>query len=273
MADARRHGSAAHRRREPLALLPRPLAGGALIAIGIGLLFNLNVACRTLPGWEIAIALIVCAATAFFGATTGFLVGVLLAILIFGVQYGQIGAIRRSLSGTDRRSSVIRGPDAAARLAAAGGRTRIYTLQGYLFFLNAQAIHRRAAAETGDLRVLILDFRETVGLDSSALIAFRKVGQLAEQRGFDVLLVHLEPAARLQITRSGLTADPRFRIRDTLDEALREAESLLLAEAGGAGPGRSPASPGTWPIGWAARSGRRISPRISPSANSRRGRR
>ncbi|MBA9065401.1 MULTISPECIES: SLC26A/SulP transporter family protein [Methylobacterium] len=221
----------------PLALLPRPLAGGALIAIGIGLLFNLNIACRTLPGWEIAIALVVCAATAFFGATTGFLVGVLLAILIFGVQYGQIGAIRRSLSGAERRSSVIRGPDAAARLQEAGGRTRIYTLQGYLFFLNAQAIYRRAGAEAGDLRVLILDFRETVGLDSSALIAFRKVGQLAEQRGFDVLLVHLDPAARLQIARNGLTADPHIRIRDTLDEALREAEATLLAEAGGAGPG------------------------------------
>jgi sulfate permease, SulP family len=221
----------------PLALLPRPLAGGALIAIGIGLLFNLGVACRTLPGWEIAIAMVVCAATAFFGATTGFLVGVVLAILIFGVQYGQIGAIRRSLSGADRRSSVIRGPDAAGRLREAGGRTRIYTLQGYLFFLNAQAIYRRAAAEAGTLRVLILDFRETVGLDSSALVAFRKVGQLAERRGFDVLLVHLEPAARRQIARSGLTADPRFRVVETLDEALRAAEATLLSEAGGAGPG------------------------------------
>jgi SulP family sulfate permease len=221
----------------PLALLPRPLAGGALIAIGIGLLFNLSLACRTLPAWEIAIALVVCAATAFFGATTGFLVGVVLAILIFGVEYGQIGAIRRSLSGAERRSSVIRGPDAAARLQEAGGRTRIYTLQGYLFFLNAQAVYRRAAAEAGPLRVLILDFRETVGLDSSALIAFRKIGQLAEQRGFDVLLVHLTPRALRQVTRNGLAGEARIRILDTLDEALRAAETTLLAEAGGAGPG------------------------------------
>ncbi|WP_043357579.1 cyclic nucleotide-binding domain-containing protein, partial [Methylobacterium sp. B1] len=35
----------------------------------------------------------------------------------------------------------------------------------------------------------------------------------------------------------GLTGDPHIRIRDTLDEALREAEATLLAEAGGAGPG------------------------------------
>jgi sulfate permease, SulP family len=221
----------------PLALLPRPLAGGALIAIGLGLLVNLALACRTFPRWETAIALVVCGATAVFGATAGFLVGVVLAILIFAVQYGQIPAIRRALSGAERRSSVIRGPDAAERLRAAGGRTRIYTLQGYLFFLNAQAVYRRAAAEAGPLRVLILDFRDCVGLDSSALIAFRKVGQLAEQRGFEVLLVHLEPAAARQIARGGLTADPRIRILDTLDEALRAAEATLLAEAGGAGPG------------------------------------
>ncbi|MHB2207886.1 SLC26A/SulP transporter family protein [Methylobacterium sp. CM6257] len=219
----------------PLALLPRPLAGGALIAIGLGLLVNLALACRTFPRWETGIALVVCGATALFGATAGFLVGVVLAILIFAVQYGQIPAVRRALSGAERRSSVIRGPDAAERLREAGERIRIYTLQGYLFFLNAQAVYRRAAAESGDLRVLILDFRECVGLDSSALIAFRKVGQLAEQRGVDVLLVHLEPAACRQIARNGLTADSRIRILGTLDEALRDAEATLLSEAGSAG--------------------------------------
>ena len=160
----------------------------------------------------------------------------MLAILIFAVQYGQIPAVRRSLSGSERRSSIIRAPDTAELLRESGDRTRIYALQGYLFVLNAQTIYRRAAAEPGTLRTLILDFRDCVGLDSSALIAFRKIGQLAEQRGFDVLLVHLGAAALRQIERGGL-AGLRLRTRHTLDEALREAETLLLTETGSAGEG------------------------------------
>ena len=218
-----------------LALLPRPLAGGALVAIGLGHLTNLALAGRAFLRWEIAIALVVCAAAALFGATIGFLVGVMMAMLIFAVQYAQIPALRRSLSGAERRSSVIRAPETAERLRAVGARTRIYSLQGYLFFLNAQVIHRRVVAEAGDLRVLVLDVRDCVGLDSSALVAFRKIGQLAEERGFDVLFAHPGPTVLRQVVRSRLTANPRIRVRDTLDAALREAEATLLSETGSAG--------------------------------------
>ncbi|MBE7248178.1 MAG: cyclic nucleotide-binding domain-containing protein, partial [Actinomycetospora chiangmaiensis] len=214
------------------------------VALGLGHLANLALAGRAFLRWEIAIALVVCAATALFGATMGFLVGVAMAMLIFAVQYAQIPALRRALTGAERRSSVIRAPDTAERLRAAGTRTRIYALQGYLFFLNAQAIHRQVVAESAadragktaagapDLRVLILDFRDCVGLDSSALVAFRKIGQRAEQCGFDVLLVHLSPTVLRQVARSRLTANARIRILDTLDAALREAEDTLLSEAG-----------------------------------------
>ena len=215
-----------------LGLLPRPLAGGALIAIALGHLLNLSRAHRTLLPWEVAVAACVCAATALFGATAGFLTGILMAMLIFAVQYAQIPTIRRAISGAERRSSIVRAPETAARLREAGTRTRIYTLQGFLFFLNGQAIHRRVAAEAATLRVLILDFRDCVGLDSSALVAFRKIGQRAEARGFDVLLAHLGPTMLRQFARNGLTAGPRIRTLPTLDEALRDAEATLLAEAG-----------------------------------------
>jgi len=215
-----------------LGLLPRPLAGGALIAIALGHLTNLSRAHRTLLPWEVAVAMAVCTATALFGATVGFLTGILLAMLIFAVQYAQIPTIRRALSGAERRSSIIRAPDTALLLREAGTRTRIYTLQGFLFFLNGRAIYRRVAAEAGSLRVLILDFRDCVGLDSSALVAFRKIGQLAEARGFDVLMAHPGPTMLRQVTRNGLTAGPRIRVLPTLDEALRDAEATLLAEAG-----------------------------------------
>ncbi len=219
----------------PLALLPRPLAGGTLIAIGLGLMATLALAYRSISLWETVIALIVAAATVLFGATQGFLVGIALAILIFAVQYGQIPAIRLAQSGIERPSSVIRAPDATQALQGAGRRTLIYTLQGYLFFLNAQAVYHRAAATVAvqpDLRFLVLDFRECVGLDSSALIAFRKVAQLAERHGFDVLLVHVAPTAVRQVTRGGLAARSRMRVLGTLDHALLHAEAVLLAEVG-----------------------------------------
>ncbi|WP_419952981.1 cyclic nucleotide-binding domain-containing protein [Methylobacterium sp.] len=130
---------------------------------------------------------------------------------------------------------MIRAPHITDLLRASGERTRIYILQGYLFFLNAQTILRQAAADveaTADFRFLILDFRECVGLDSSALLVFRKIGQFAEQARFDVLLVNLGPIAHQQIERDGLLVEPRIRIFRTRDAAMRAAETALLSEAG-----------------------------------------
>ena len=215
-----------------LTLLPRPLAGGALVGIGLGLVTLLVLAYRTISAWEIATAVAVCIATAVLGAAPGFLVGIGVAILIFAAQYGQIPAVRRAETGAQRPSSIIRAPDTASALREASRATLVYSLQGYLFFLNAQAVCRQAVAAEAGLRFLVLDFRDCVGLDSSALVAFRKIGQVAEQRGFDVLLVNLAPATLRQVSRGGLKSHGRVQVLNTLDEALRHAEATLLAESG-----------------------------------------
>jgi SulP family sulfate permease len=214
-----------------LALLPRPLAGGALIALGLGLIASLVTTLRTISLWETAIALTVCAATASFGAASGFLVGIALAILIFAVQYARVPAVRLALTGAERPSSVIRPPDVAQALRQASSHTAIYTLQGFLFFLNAQAIYRRVKAEQG-LRSLVLDFRDCVGLDSSALLAFRKMAQLALEADFDLLLVGLAPMSEQQVRRNGIAALPRVHLFSTLDHALQWTEGAHLATAG-----------------------------------------
>ncbi|RVU14846.1 SLC26A/SulP transporter family protein [Methylobacterium oryzihabitans] len=215
----------------PLAMLPRPLAGGTLVFLGLNLLTALGGTLRTLPLWESVVALAVCAGTTAFGAASGFLIGIALAILIFAARYARIPAVRLAQTGAERTSSVIRAPEVARALREASRHTAIYTLQGYLFFLNAQAIYRRAGTED-DLCTLVLDFRDCVGLDSSALLVFRKMAQLARQRGFDLLLVHLAPEVEAQVRRSGLSALPHLRVADTLDHALRTAEDRLLARIG-----------------------------------------
>lgn len=215
-----------------LELMPRPIGGGTLVAIGLGLITRLVSECRALPRWEAATAIVVCLGAAVLGTVDGFLIGMALAILIFALQYGRIPAVRVMLDGAERPSSVIRAPEVAASLIAQGRRTRLLKLQGYLFFLNVQAVRRRiatAAAATPDLRTVIVDFEDCVALDSSALVAFRGIAQTADEHGFDLLLVHLPPSGREQIARSA----PKAGVVDTLDHALQRAEAALLTEAGG----------------------------------------
>ncbi|WP_430912850.1 cyclic nucleotide-binding domain-containing protein [Methylobacterium sp. sgz302541] len=215
-----------------LELMPRPIGGGTLVAIGLGLVGRLVGECRTLPRWEAGTALVVCFGAAILGTVDGFLIGLALAILIFALQYGRIPAVRVVLDGAERPSSVIRSPEAARLLMAAGRRTLVFKLQGYLFFLNAQTVRRRikaAATAAPDLRTVVLDFEECVALDSSALVAFRAIAQIADEHRFDLLLVHVPASVRGQIAATA----PRARAVDTLDHALQRAEAALLAEAGG----------------------------------------
>ncbi len=85
----------------------------------------------------------------------------------------------------------------------------------------------------GTLRFRVIDFRDVVGVDSSAQGAFERVEQLALEHGFQVLLAGLGPALAAQFHRRGLHKAPlrRVQIFDTLDHALQHGEDRILADA------------------------------------------
>ncbi len=228
-----------------LELIPRFVFGALLVSFGIERLFiRLRADCVTLPRHEAGIALAVAGCTLWLGVVNGLLIGIGLAILLFAWNYRHVPIIRASLSGRICRSSVIRPSDAMSVLASEGESILLQRLQGYLFFLNAAvlpaAVSERVGAG-GILRFLVIDFRDVVGMDSSAQGAFERVEQLASEHGFQVLLSSLSTAMAAQFRRAELRKAPLLRARlfDTADHALQHAEDCILADAAVAAPDAS----------------------------------
>jgi SulP family sulfate permease len=220
-----------------LEFIPRFVFGALLVSFGIERLFiRLREDCLVLPRHEAVIALAVAGFTLWLGVVNGLLIGIGLAVLLFAWNYRHVPVTRASLSGRLCRSSVVRPSDAMDVLDKEGESTLFQQLQGYLFFLNAAALPAAVAERVGAggaLRFLVMDFRDVVGMDSSAQGAFERVEQLAVEHGFQVLLSGLGPALRAQFRRREMrkAALRPVQLFDTADHALQHAEDRILADA------------------------------------------
>jgi sulfate permease, SulP family len=126
----------------------------------------------------------------------------------------------------------VRPAAAQAALLRAGNALRLCRLQGYLFFLNATGL-LRPLQEPG-VRFVILDCAGVTGLDSSACLILRRMGQLAEDNNVALILTDLPAPIRATLHRQDLpTAWPSsLPPIATNDQALHYAEDTMLAEAG-----------------------------------------
>lgn len=85
---------------------------------------------------------------------------------------------------------MTRNADDRAALEALGDQAYFLQLQGFIFFGTANGLLEqvRARARATPTRYVALDFRQVIGLDSTALLSFDKMRQLARESGFTLLL-------------------------------------------------------------------------------------
>lgn len=215
-----------------LEVIPRFLVGAVLIANGADQLIQRVWNERNkLPRQEMGILLLVLLAIVWLGFVQGVGVGLGLTLLMFIWNYRNVPVVRLAASGAVQRSSLIRPREAETLLNTLGDAVRVWRLQGYLFFLNAETLLHEIPAQ--GLRYLILDFRGVVGLDTSACMIFRRLHQLAREHGFALALTGLSPAIAAQLRRQEIaTAWPSaLSACHTADAALSYAEDELLAGA------------------------------------------
>jgi SulP family sulfate permease len=216
-----------------LGYLPRFAVGALLMAIGFDrLLLRMTADARTNPLLETVIAVLVSLSIIFFGILNGLAIGVAAAIALFAWNYRRIPVVWATLSGADVRSNVIRPRDVTTLLETQGGRIVLFRLQGYLFFLNVSALRgavEKRADEEPKLTDIILDFRDVVGMDSSALMAFRRIGQIAEEKDFRVYIAGADASLRDLFDSARTWQEDRFMRADTADRALQSAEDRLIA--------------------------------------------
>jgi SulP family sulfate permease len=216
-------------------LIPRMIVGGVLVFVGLSLLVAWLVDMRhSLPLGEYLIVPAIVVTIATKGILTGLELGLILAVILFAVNYGRIDLVREVPFGAAFRSNVDRPYGDRVILEGLAERVQILRLNGFVFFGTARGLLERISrrAQAGPVRFLLLDLRRVTGVDASGVFAFRKVTLLAEASGFEVVFADASDRVQSQLQRGGLVAtDGVVRFEPDLDHSLQRCEDELLAEA------------------------------------------
>jgi SulP family sulfate permease len=220
-------------------LVPAVLLGGVLVWIGGTLLFEWLVrSFRRLPIGEYLVIVLIFATIVGVSFLTGIVVGLAAAIVLFAVQYARIDIIRHEMHGTDYQSSVESSEYRRELLVDHGWSIFIVRLQGFLFFGTADRLRRRlqermtAALPSRSPSYVLIDFNRVTGLDSSTVLGFTRIGQIAARTGSTIVLAHVPARARDALIRGGLDQSPGspFRFEPDFERALKWCEDSLLAD-------------------------------------------
>ncbi len=194
-----------------LSLLPRPVIGGLLLFLGLSFLVEwVYDAWFKMSKHDCIIILLILIAMNGIGVLQGVGLGLLVAIGLFVYDYSHTSVIRHTLSGDCFHSNVDRPPSYNQYLRDHADLIYILELQGYIFFGTVNKLLgqvRRRIKETGHpgLRFIVIDFGHVSGLDSSAVMSFIKMKQLAQANAFVLVLTHLSPAMRAKLEPEMLT--------------------------------------------------------------------
>jgi sulfate permease, SulP family len=214
-------------------LMPRMIVGGVLVFLGLAFLVEWVWDKRkVLPPLEYGVVLVILAVIVARGFLPGVVVGLVLAVVLFAVNYGRIELVREVAFGETYHSNVDRPPAERAMLREMADRVQILRVNGFVFFGSANGLLERIRkrVEATPLRFLVIDLRRVTGVDSSAVVAFVKAVHLAEASGFELVFTGASGAVRSQLARGGIVASEVVRFEPDLDRGLQRCEEGVLPE-------------------------------------------
>ena len=224
-----------------LTYVPVPILAAMLLRLGWSMLDE-----WLIKGWQrmqrvdyvqvlIIMLVIVC-----WDFVAGIAVGVLAACVSFAVNFSRIPLVKRRLSRSEYASRVDRPRTHLEQLARHGNAIQILWPHGFIFFGSADRLLRHvqdllAKSGRGVCRMLVLDFREVLGIDSSAVLSLIKLRHLAEREDFMIVLSGLSRGVARSLQLGGFLAanpvtDSRCQVFPDVDSALEWCEDQLLSE-------------------------------------------
>jgi SulP family sulfate permease len=220
-----------------LSYFPNPILGGLLLFLGLDFLATwVYDAWFKLPITDYFIMIVILVVINTLGFLEGVSLGVVLAVILFVVNYSRINVVKHVLNGATFHSNVNRPRLHQQMLREKGDCLYILKLQGLIFFGTAQKLvdlvrQRIDNPSLATVRFLVLDFRLVNGFDSSALLGFTKIGQLTEMHGITLVFSNLSPGLQRKIKRElhqeGKISSLQFFF--DLDHAVEWCEDQIVA--------------------------------------------
>ncbi|MFC1628130.1 SLC26A/SulP transporter family protein [Gemmatimonadota bacterium] len=221
--------------------MPIPVIGGLLAFFGISLLAEwVYDAWFRLQKADYLLVIFILIIVVTFGYLEGVGIGIIIAGMLFVVNYSRMNVVKHELSGSTSNSKVERAGQHKELLQKTGEQVYILVLQGYIFFGTADRLlnqirQRLDSTEKRQVRFVVLDFRLVSNIDSSAVNSLLRLRQLARKKQMDLVFADLNAGIRQQLQHIDYFGKDDILCRDfpDLDHALEWCEDniLLLEEA------------------------------------------
>ncbi len=219
-----------------LAVLPKMIAGGLLIFLGLSFLIEFVYdTWYKLSKPEYLLIWLILIIIVTVGILEGVAVGILVATILFVLNYSRINVIHHTVNGANYQSHVMRPRLYQQLLRQRGDILYILKLQGFIFFGTATSLvanvrDRLEDPDLARLQYLLLDFQLVTGIDSSAALSFSKLKQLVENQGITLVFTGLSPKIQTQLEREVYKneSEDDLRIFPDLDQGVAWCEDKLI---------------------------------------------
>lgn len=219
-----------------IGFVPKMLLGTIIFSVALELLVQwLYQSAEKMTRAEYAIVWAIFGSIIAIGFLEGILIGVVISILVFIVNYSRISPMKSSASLATTRSSVARSQGELAILASGGDAVVVLKLQGFLFFGTASAllaeVKKRVTPLAGRRSYVLIDFKAVNGIDASAGFLFTKMRQFLDREQSTLVLTALSAQVQAVLAKSGVLAG-EIAVFGDLDYALEWAENQVLTAVG-----------------------------------------
>lgn len=225
-----------------LGYIPVPILGGMLLRLGAAMLGEwLVLGWRRMPAADYAQVVVILLVIMRWDFVAGIGVGVVAACVTFAINSSRIRLVKLGLTRSDYGSRVERAPHLHDQLVRLGGAIQIMWLHGFLFFGSANRLVNHVkeivtAPGATPCRMVILDFHDVLGIDSSSVLSLVKLRQFAEREQFIIVVAGLSPAIERSLRAGAFLRgedDAVCRRFPDIDAALEWCEDRVLEENAG----------------------------------------
>jgi SulP family sulfate permease len=219
-----------------LGLFPKMIVGALLFYLGLSFLADWVIdGWSKLPPVDYAIVITILLVTAVVGFLEAVGLGLLLALILFVVNYSRVDVVRHALSGATYHSRVVRPLREERQLLQNGETFFILQLRGFIFFGTADSLFKRVrkrmrADHLPRLTAVVFGFEEVGGLDSTAMLTFEKLKAVAQTQAFALVLCGANRRVREQLEKGGLAEDGEWVFYyDSMERGVAWCEERVLA--------------------------------------------
>ncbi len=218
--------------------MPVAILGALLLQLGVELLVDWLVkGWHTMQRADYIQMVVIFLVIITWDFVAGVALGIVAACLTFAINTSRLRLVKLGLNRTVYSGRVDRPSHEHEQLVRHGQSIQIMWLHSFVFFGSAHRlllqIKEIVEAQSGSCRSLILDFRQVLGIDSSAVMSFVKLRQVADREGFVVVLSSVPPQVEPALRAGGLIGDGNnstCRVFTNTDNALEWCEDKLLTE-------------------------------------------